>query len=165
MSLSWKDLEVSSYARCECKILRKTLAQHPPQPFFVAFHPLQCHDIKDTIANDFKRRSDEYNAKKVVDDGSQTFREQDSIRQQQLDERVEDLQARFSDIDYALQFDANRIDRKLATVIFKGETQPPCLGSRTKVAICFQDAKGSNCDDYVKELERCVKETVVFKNQ
>ncbi len=147
---------------------------------------IECHDFKGTIFHELQRtvlnetwekyqksliakgnqrRSDEFRAKEDLDQRLNMFRQNDSIRQQQLDERTEDLQARFSDISTALQFDTNRIDQKLASMIFKGEAEAPCLASRTKVAVCFRDAKGSSCDDYVKELERCVKETVVLKKQ
>ena len=149
--------------------------------------PSACyHVIKDTIIHEFqskvlkeewekhqkhliiqgsKLRSESHRVMEDIDKQMNEFRIRDSLQQQQLDERAEDLQAKFADINTELQFDANRIDRKLASMIFKGETEPPCLGSRTKVALCFQDAKGSSCDDYLKELERCVKETVVFKKQ
>lgn len=145
---------------------------------------VNCYDLKGTIFNELKstvlketwekyqksliakgnqRRSDEFRAKEDLDQHLNMFRQNDSIRQQQLDERAEDLQAKFSDVSTALQFDTSRIEQKLTSIIFKGETEAPCLSSRTKVAVCFRDAKGSSCDDYVKELERCVKETVVLK--
>jgi len=116
------------------------------------------------IAKGNKRRLEEFHTKEALDQQINNFRQQDGIRQSQLDERIDDLQAKFSDISTALQFDANRIDQKLASMSFKGETEAPCLGQRTNVTLCLQDKKG-NCDAFIKSLEKCVGETVVFKQQ
>jgi hypothetical protein len=117
------------------------------------------------IAKADKRRLEEYRSKEKLDRKLDTFRQQNSIRDGQLDNLTDDFQAKFSDINTALQFDANRIDRKLVSMSFKGETEAPCLGQRTNVAICFQHKTGDNCDEYIKALEKCVGEAVVLKKK
>ena len=117
------------------------------------------------IAKGNDRRLEEFRLKENLDQRLNSFRQQDSIRQQQLDDRIDDLQAKFADVSTALQFDTNRIDQKLSSMNFKGETRSSCLAPRTRLAKCFNVDRGIGCDDIIKELERCVEETVVFKRQ
>jgi hypothetical protein len=77
--------------------------------------------------------------------------------------RLEEFHAKFSDINTALQFDVNRIDRKLVSITFKGETEAACLGQRTNVALCFKSKAGDKCDEYIKALEKCFGDAVVLK--
>lgn len=117
------------------------------------------------IAKTNNRRLDEFHSKEKLDKAIQTFRQQNSLRDGQLDNLVDDLQAKFSDVNIALQFDANRIDRDLVSMACKGETEAPCLGQRTNVALCLKTKTGDRCDEYIKALEKCVGDAVVLNKQ
>jgi hypothetical protein len=115
------------------------------------------------IAKKDKRRLEEFHAQEKLDQDIKSFRQQNSVREGHLDNLMDDLQAKFSDINTALQFDVNRIDRKLVSITFKGETEAACLGQRTNVALCFKSKAGDKCDEYIKALEKCFGDAVVLK--
>jgi hypothetical protein len=117
------------------------------------------------IAKKDKRSLEEFHAQEKLDQDIKSFRQQNSVREGHLDNLMDHLQAKFSDINTALQFDVNRIDRKLVSITFKGETEAACLGQRTNVALCFKSKAGDKCDEYIKALEmlwRCgsLEETI-----
>jgi hypothetical protein len=117
------------------------------------------------LARGNKRRLEEFETKNALDQRLETFRQQDSIRQSQLDERIDGLRAKFSDLSTAMEFDANRMDQKLSSMNFKKENEAPCLESRTNIAMCLSDKSRSNCDAFMQALEKCVGDTVVNKQQ
>ena len=82
----------------------------------------------------------------------------------ELDNKIEDLRAKFSDGKVALDYDA----RNMADLL--KEHQPwkkemPCLGQRAHWIDCQKKyaLDSRPCDAYVDALERCVNETVVKK--
>ena len=85
-----------------------------------------------------------------------------AARNAELDNRIEDLRAKFSDGRVALNYDAKNV----AEIIRQNQSwkkEMPCLGQRAHWIDCQKKyaLDSRPCDAYVDALERCVKEAVV----
>jgi vacuolar-type H+-ATPase subunit I/STV1 len=114
------------------------------------------------IAKGNKRRLQEFQIKEAIDQQFKQFRQQNDLIQSQLDERIDEINARFSDLKNAAEFDANRLDKKLAAIRVNTQ-EAPCLGPRTSITLCLSEKGPAECDDFIKALEKCVTEAVVFQ--
>ena len=83
-------------------------------------------------------------------------------RNTELDNRIEDLRAQFSDGKVALEYDAKNV----AEVLGKNQAwkkEMPCLGQRAHWIDCQKKyaLDSRPCDAYVDALEKCVNEAVI----
>mmetsp|Transcript_9290 Transcript_9290/g.10270 ORF Transcript_9290/g.10270 Transcript_9290/m.10270 type:complete len:174 (-) Transcript_9290:81-602(-) len=121
---------------------------------------------KYVIAKGNKRRLEEFQTKEYIVQKLNEFRPQNDLQQSQLDQRIDELRAKFSDITTASKFDAARLhERMTSQKIFAGET--PCLIDRTNVTLCLSENHGkesNKCNDFITALENCAQRTIVTKH-
>lgn len=91
------------------------------------------------------------------------FRAQNADVQSKLDAKIDSASARFADLQVELQYEADRVEKKLGQSGPKGAGgAAPCVEVRSELAACFREANDvRRCDGYVEALERCVKVEVV----
>lgn len=115
------------------------------------------------IAKGNERRLEEFQKMEVIEQQLNSFHPQNELVQSQLDQRIDELQAKFSDISTAAKFDADRMEKKLTSKKFQA-SESPCLMARTNVSMCLPEKQGSNdCSDFIRALEKCVQDTIVTK--
>mmetsp|Transcript_18181 Transcript_18181/g.26916 ORF Transcript_18181/g.26916 Transcript_18181/m.26916 type:complete len:118 (-) Transcript_18181:368-721(-) len=115
------------------------------------------------IAKGNERRLEEFQKMEAIEQHLNGFRPQNEMLHSQLDQRIDELQAKFSDISTAAKFDAESLEKKLTSRKFQS-SEAPCLMARTNIAMCLSDKQGLNdCSDFIRALEKCVQDTIVTK--
>jgi hypothetical protein len=86
-------------------------------------------------------------------------------RNEALDNKLEGLQAQFSDAAVALQYDATKAQEQLASSRAWKHSMP-CLGQRAHWIDCQKKyaLDSRPCDPYLHELGKCVQGVVVTKS-
>ena len=88
----------------------------------------------------------------------------EEARQPELDAKVDSANARFADLQVELQYEVDRVEKKVGQGGPKGAdgAAAPCVALRANLAACFREADDvRKCDGYIDALERCVKVEVV----
>ena len=92
------------------------------------------------------------------------FRARNAETQAKLDAKVDSANARFADLQVELQYEVDRVEKKVGQGGPKGAdgAAAPCVTLRADLAACFREADDvRKCDGYIEALERCVKVEVV----
>ena len=92
------------------------------------------------------------------------FRARNAETQSKLDGKIDAARLRFADLEVALKYDIDAMEKKHLGKGPKAEgvQSQPCVGLRTDLAACFKETDDvRKCDGYVEALERCVKKEVV----
>jgi phospholipase/lecithinase/hemolysin len=89
------------------------------------------------------------------------FRKQNEQLQGQLDQSIDEMENKMTDIANVVEYDADRLVKKIQGVPgSKGTSEEvPCLTERTNIAMCMAGSKKS-CDFYISALEECVNQTI-----
>jgi len=97
--------------------------------------------------------------------------EERAQRMTAVDERLDELNAKFTDLSVALKYDANSLSEKY---IIKSDSHAtldsrplPCLGPRAHWIDCqkkFASDFSEPCGAYLEALENCVNETLAKDN-
>lgn len=117
------------------------------------------------IAKGNEKRLEEFQQMEVIEQQLNAFRPQNDLLQSQLDQRIDELQAKFSDISTAAKFDADSMEKKLTGKKFQA-SETPCLMPRTNLIMCLSKKQGLDaCSGFIKSLEVCAKEAIVTKNK
>jgi hypothetical protein len=94
----------------------------------------------------------------------EAFRTQNKQIHAQLDQSIEKLEDKFSDLSNVVEYDAARLEKKhLGGSSSKTKAEIPCLGQRTNVATCFSATDPVACDAFVEALEACASKTIAAK--
>ena len=118
------------------------------------------------LARTNKRRLEDYNTKEGVRERMESLRHQYEAHQLPVNERIDFLRATFADSQTAAIFETNQLEQKYLTNEQQQQTtsssdgKPPCWQSRTNVAVCLQKQNAAACDDFIKAMELCVRDTV-----
>eukprot|EP00591_Stephanopyxis_turris_P012117 CAMPEP_0195528976 /NCGR_PEP_ID=MMETSP0794_2-20130614/31353_1 /TAXON_ID=515487 /ORGANISM="Stephanopyxis turris, Strain CCMP 815" /LENGTH=147 /DNA_ID=CAMNT_0040660207 /DNA_START=213 /DNA_END=656 /DNA_ORIENTATION=- len=97
-----------------------------------------------------------------VEQQMEQFREKNTIRQANLDSKIDDLNARFSDLRTEIAYDAASLEKKLGNGPTFGNKDKTCLSARMEVASCYKNGIDVlACDGVVESLERCIKKTIM----
>jgi hypothetical protein len=97
-----------------------------------------------------------------------TFREHNQKLQAKLDETLEGLEDKFTDISTAVDYDMERLEKQY----FRGKLTMAapmtyCGQARSDIVACYQSSIAKQwsdplaCDVFVKELAKCAEETIV----
>ena len=92
------------------------------------------------------------------------FRARNAETQAKLDAKIDSSSARFADLEVELQFEVDRVEKKVGQGGPKGAdgAVAPCVALRADLASCFREADDvRKCDGYIEAMERCVKVEVV----
>jgi hypothetical protein len=93
------------------------------------------------------------------------FRSQNSLVQKQLDEKIEQLEDKFTDTANVLEYDMERLTKKYLNGDGSKQKQQmiiPCLTERSDIATCYQQHKSdpAKCSVFVRELVKCTEKTI-----
>ena len=88
------------------------------------------------------------------------FREQNSQRQQGLDQTIEGIEDRFTDLSTGVEYDMSRLEKKYMSKNNKQGDQVLCLTERINVASCYKGGGGGDCDKFIEQLSDCVEKSV-----
>mmetsp|Transcript_113816 Transcript_113816/g.170238 ORF Transcript_113816/g.170238 Transcript_113816/m.170238 type:complete len:161 (-) Transcript_113816:27-509(-) len=85
------------------------------------------------------------------------FREQNNQVQAQLDQKIEAIEDRFTDMANVVEYDVTRLDKQYLGGK-KQNSQIACLAERVNVATCYKDS--GNCDSFIEALSQCASESI-----
>jgi hypothetical protein len=88
------------------------------------------------------------------------FREQNNQIQQQLDQKIESIEDRFTDMANVVEYDVTRLDKKYLGGK-KQDSQIVCLDERVNVATCYKES--GNCDSFIEALSECASKSITSK--
>jgi hypothetical protein len=83
-----------------------------------------------------------------------------------LENRIDSLNAKFTDISVALEYDTARVQEKFGEQKLENPEVKQCLGERVHWMFCQQKYAddGRPCNAYLSELEKCVNKTIMDSN-
>lgn len=110
---------------------------------------------KDRITQDQVRKA------QVQEELSQWRKHNDAVHAS-LDQKLDDLRAKFSDAQVAVSYDVGKLEQRLEKVPKFGGKDGACLDVRMALVNCFKGVEDvRECDDVLYAMERCVKQTVI----
>jgi len=80
-----------------------------------------------------------------------------------LDDRVDALNAKFSDLQAAVRYDVGKLENKVGNVPKFGKGDQ-CLDVRGALVRCYKEQEKGDvrkCDGIMDAMERCVKQAVI----
>jgi len=90
------------------------------------------------------------------------WRDENTHVHKQLNERMDDIRAKFSDMEVSLRYDLGKIEEK-KNIAPKFETDgKTCLNERVELTNCYKEVDDLlKCDGFIEGFERCIKKTVM----
>mmetsp|Transcript_20467 Transcript_20467/g.20750 ORF Transcript_20467/g.20750 Transcript_20467/m.20750 type:complete len:171 (-) Transcript_20467:257-769(-) len=91
------------------------------------------------------------------------WQKMDKQRQEELDNKIDDMNAQFFNSSAEINHEASRLEEKIAKDAKIDIKEEDCFNSRMNLASCFKiNSKNlSECNGFVEILEQCVKKTIV----
>lgn len=113
------------------------------------------------LTNHRERITQDEIRKAQVQEEIQKWRKHNDAVHASLDQKLDELRAKFTDAKVAITYDVEKLEGKLGKVPKFGGTDGACLDVRMAVSNCFKGEKDvRQCDDVLGVLENCVKKTV-----
>lgn len=89
------------------------------------------------------------------------WRNHNSAVQNALDKKLDELRAKFADSSVAIEYDVSRLEEKIGTCPKFGDGEA-CADVRISLSNCYKANEDiRKCDEIVRAMERCAKQTVM----
>mmetsp|Transcript_14799 Transcript_14799/g.41239 ORF Transcript_14799/g.41239 Transcript_14799/m.41239 type:complete len:193 (-) Transcript_14799:4101-4679(-) len=104
----------------------------------------------------------------------QEYRQQNETVQNQLNERIEGMEDKFTDMANVVEYDMNRLAKQYlkSSLTEKNILSIPCFVEQTEIVTCLNNKSKSEeskndpfaCDVFIKALNDCTHRTITSKN-
>eukprot|EP00536_Pseudo-nitzschia_multiseries_P009231 jgi/Psemu1/306377/fgenesh1_kg.253_\ len=103
------------------------------------------------------------------------FRQQNEQVQNQLNEKIEGMEDKFTDLANVVEYDLTRLEKKYlkSSLTESNISNIPCFVEQTEIVTCLNNKSKSEetkndpfaCDVFIKALNECTHRTITSKNE
>jgi hypothetical protein len=97
----------------------------------------------------------------AVEEELTKWRNHNEVVQNSLDQKIDELKAKFADSSVAIAYDVGKLEEKIGNSPKFGSNEA-CSDVRISLTSCYNGTDDiRKCDEIVKAMERCAKQTIM----